>query len=35
VKPAPFRYADPGSVGEALEVLAAEGPGAKVLAGGQ
>jgi carbon-monoxide dehydrogenase medium subunit len=35
VKPAPFRYADPGSVGEVLDVLAAEGPGAKVLAGGQ
>jgi carbon-monoxide dehydrogenase medium subunit len=34
VKPAPFRYADPRSLGEALEVLAAEG-GAKVLAGGQ
>jgi aerobic carbon-monoxide dehydrogenase medium subunit len=34
VKPAPFRYADPGSVDEALEVLAAE-EGAKVLAGGQ
>jgi aerobic carbon-monoxide dehydrogenase medium subunit len=35
VKPAPFRYADPGSLDEALEVLAEEGPGAKVLAGGQ
>ncbi|WNV75832.1 xanthine dehydrogenase family protein subunit M [Geodermatophilus sp. DSM 44513] len=34
MKPAPFRYADPGSVAEALEVLAAE-EGAKVLAGGQ
>jgi carbon-monoxide dehydrogenase medium subunit len=34
VKPAPFRYADPRSVPEALEVLAAE-EGAKVLAGGQ
>jgi len=34
VKPAPFRYADPGSVAEALEVLATE-EGAKVLAGGQ
>jgi carbon-monoxide dehydrogenase medium subunit len=34
VKPAPFRYADPRSLGEALEVLAAE-EGAKVLAGGQ
>ncbi|SEP25990.1 FAD binding domain-containing protein [Trujillonella endophytica] len=35
MKPAPFRYADPGSLGEALDVLAAEGDGAKVLAGGQ
>jgi aerobic carbon-monoxide dehydrogenase medium subunit len=35
VKPAPFRYADPGSLDEALEVLATEGTGAKVLAGGQ
>jgi aerobic carbon-monoxide dehydrogenase medium subunit len=35
VKPAPFRYADPGSLGEALAVLAEEGEGAKVLAGGQ
>jgi carbon-monoxide dehydrogenase medium subunit len=35
VKPAPFRYADPGSLDEALEVLATEGAGAKVLAGGQ
>jgi aerobic carbon-monoxide dehydrogenase medium subunit len=34
VKPAPFRYADPRSVPEALEVLAAV-EGAKVLAGGQ
>jgi carbon-monoxide dehydrogenase medium subunit len=34
VKPAPFRYADPRSLDEALDVLAAE-PGAKVLAGGQ
>ncbi|SNS54384.1 carbon-monoxide dehydrogenase medium subunit [Geodermatophilus pulveris] len=34
MKPAPFRYADPGSVAEALEVLAGE-EGAKVLAGGQ
>ncbi|MDK3255007.1 FAD binding domain-containing protein [Blastococcus capsensis] len=33
MKPAPFRYADPGSLDEALEVLAEEG--AKVLAGGQ
>jgi carbon-monoxide dehydrogenase medium subunit len=35
VKPPPFRYADPGSVAEALDVLAEEGEGAKVLAGGQ
>ncbi len=35
MKPAPFRYADPGSLDEALDVLAAEGDGAKVLAGGQ
>jgi aerobic carbon-monoxide dehydrogenase medium subunit len=34
VKPAPFRYADPGSLEEALAVLSAE-EGAKVLAGGQ
>ncbi|MGY1640204.1 FAD binding domain-containing protein [Geodermatophilus sp. SYSU D00703] len=34
MKPAPFRYADPRSLDEALEVLAAE-EGAKVLAGGQ
>jgi carbon-monoxide dehydrogenase medium subunit len=33
VKPAPFAYARPGSVAEALELLAQ--PGAKVLAGGQ
>jgi carbon-monoxide dehydrogenase medium subunit len=33
VKPAPFRYADPGSLAEALAVLREEG--AKVLAGGQ
>jgi carbon-monoxide dehydrogenase medium subunit len=35
VKPAPFGYADPRSVEEALDVLVAEGEGAKVLAGGQ
>jgi carbon-monoxide dehydrogenase medium subunit len=35
VKPPPFGYADPTSVSEALDVLAAEGEGAKVLAGGQ
>jgi carbon-monoxide dehydrogenase medium subunit len=34
VKPAPFRYADPRSLDEALDVLSAEA-GAKVLAGGQ
>jgi aerobic carbon-monoxide dehydrogenase medium subunit len=35
VKPPPFGYADPTSVAEVLDVLAAEGDGAKVLAGGQ
>ncbi len=35
MKPAPFRYADPGTLEEALAVLANEGEGAKVLAGGQ
>jgi aerobic carbon-monoxide dehydrogenase medium subunit len=35
VKPAPFGYARPTTLGEALDVLAAEGDGAKVLAGGQ
>jgi carbon-monoxide dehydrogenase medium subunit len=35
VKPAPFGYADPTSIDEALDVLASEGEGAKVLAGGQ
>ena len=34
MKPAPFEFARPASLGEALEVLAAN-PGAKVLAGGQ
>ena len=34
MKPAPFRYADPRSLDEALDVLSAE-TGAKVLAGGQ
>lgn len=33
MKPAPFRYADPGTLDEALAVLGEEG--AKVLAGGQ
>jgi carbon-monoxide dehydrogenase medium subunit len=35
VKPAPFRYADPGTLDEVLAVLSEEGAGAKVLAGGQ
>ena len=35
MKPAPFRYADPRSIEEALAVLGDEGEGAKVLAGGQ
>ena len=35
VKPAPFRYADPDTLEEALAVLSDEGAGAKVLAGGQ
>lgn len=35
MKPAPFRYADPATLDEALSVLADEGAGAKVLAGGQ
>ncbi|MCW2699243.1 MAG: coxM3 [Blastococcus sp.] len=35
MKPAPFRYADPDTLDEALAVLSAEGEGAKVLAGGQ
>jgi carbon-monoxide dehydrogenase medium subunit len=35
VKPAPLAYADPTTVQEALDLLAAEGDGAKVLAGGQ
>jgi aerobic carbon-monoxide dehydrogenase medium subunit len=35
VKPAPFGYADPTTVQEALDVLTTEGEGAKVLAGGQ
>lgn len=35
MKPPPFRYADPGTLDEVLQVLAAEGEGAKVLAGGQ
>jgi carbon-monoxide dehydrogenase medium subunit len=35
VKPAPFAYADPATLEEALDVLTSEGAGAKVLAGGQ
>ncbi|MCU1605087.1 MAG: coxM, partial [Modestobacter sp.] len=35
MKPAPFAYADPTTVDEALDVLTTEGEGAKVLAGGQ
>ncbi|WP_369140332.1 FAD binding domain-containing protein [Modestobacter versicolor] len=35
MKPAPFGYADPRTVEEALDVLSSEGEGAKVLAGGQ
>ncbi len=35
MKPAPFRYVRPSSVDEAVSVLAAEGYGAKPLAGGQ
>ena len=35
MKPAPFRYADPLTLDEALAVLAEQGEGAKVLAGGQ
>jgi carbon-monoxide dehydrogenase medium subunit len=35
MKPAPFRYSSPRSVGEALELLSEHGDEAKVLAGGQ
>jgi aerobic carbon-monoxide dehydrogenase medium subunit len=35
VKPPPFRYADPATLEEALDLLARHGPDAKVLAGGQ
>jgi carbon-monoxide dehydrogenase medium subunit len=35
VKPAPFEYHAPGSVADAVELLAELGDGAKVLAGGQ
>lgn len=35
VKPAPFRYARPGSVAEAVALLGSEATGARLLAGGQ
>ena len=35
MKPAPFHYVRPHSVAEAVQLLAAHGPGAKLLAGGQ
>ncbi len=35
MKPAPFGYADPTTLDEALDLLTAGGEGAKVLAGGQ
>jgi CO/xanthine dehydrogenase FAD-binding subunit len=35
VKPPPFEYHAPGSLAEALDLLARLGPDAKVLAGGQ
>ncbi|CCG01144.1 FAD binding domain-containing protein [Blastococcus saxobsidens] len=35
MKPAPFRYADPRTLEEAIAALSSEGAGAKVLAGGQ
>jgi aerobic carbon-monoxide dehydrogenase medium subunit len=35
MKPAPFRYARPGSTAEAVGLLAAEANGARLLAGGQ
>ncbi len=35
VKPARFRYIRPASIGEAVEALGEQGPGAAVLAGGQ
>jgi CO/xanthine dehydrogenase FAD-binding subunit len=35
VKPAPFAYDDPGTMAEALDLLARHGAEAKVLAGGQ
>ncbi len=35
MKPAPFRYHSPGTLDEALALLAGHGAGAKVLAGGQ
>jgi carbon-monoxide dehydrogenase medium subunit len=35
MKPAPFRYARPGHTAEAVGLLASEGKGARLLAGGQ
>src|SRR5262249_10937420 len=35
VKPAPFDYVRPGGIGEVHDLLAAEGPGGRILAGGQ
>jgi len=35
VKPPAFRYSRPGSLTEAVQLLAEHGPQAKVLAGGQ
>ena len=35
MKPAPFAYAAPGTVSEALELLARHGPDARIIAGGQ
>jgi len=35
MKPADFRYRRPASVAEALRILDSEGPGAKLIAGGQ
>jgi carbon-monoxide dehydrogenase medium subunit len=35
LKPAPFRYARPGSVADAVGLLATHGAGARLLAGGQ
>ena len=35
MKPAPFEYRAPGTVGEVVELLHEQGDGAKILAGGQ